>query len=222
MHLTTNPTHRRFAPKRSRIAALALAALATLGLSLGVASPALAHDELVDRSVVADAQTGSADAIRLSFNNSIIEVGTEIVVTSTDGADVTDGAPEVSGPDVTQPLTSDLPEGDYDIAWRVVSSDGHPIEGGFVLQLGAPGPTQAEDAAIVETDGSADPVAGAESDADGGSADETATEETSSAAGGAWTAILIGVGGVAVVLAALALMARKRRALGTDSEGDAR
>ncbi|QZY52555.1 copper resistance CopC family protein [Leucobacter tenebrionis] len=218
MHPTTNPTHRSFASKRSRIAALGLTALATLGLSLGVASPALAHDELVDRSVVADAQTGSADAIRLSFNNSIIEVGTEIVVTSADGADVTDGTPEVSGPDVTQQLASDLPEGDYDIAWRVVSSDGHPIEGGFVLQLGAPGPTQAEDAAIVETDGSAEPVSGA----DESSADETAAEEASPAAGGAWTAILIGVGGVAVILAALALMARKRRALGTGSEGDAR
>lgn len=210
MHTTISPASSTAAqqrPRRARAAALGLAALAALGLSLGASAPALAHDELIERDIVADAQDGSVDAVRLTFSNSIIEVGTEIVVTAADGSDVTDGDPEISGPDVLQPLTPELPGGDYDVAWRVVSSDGHPIEGAFVLQLGAPGAAQAEDSAIVEADerGGQPERADAEAAAD-------AASEGDSGSGGAGVAIAIGVGGALVILAVLIAMNRKRRA----------
>ena len=117
--------------------ALAAAALGLFAV-FGAASPALAHDELVGTEVVSS-DAGAVEGFTLTFSNSIIEVGTEIVATGPDGADVKDGEPEVAGPDVTQHLKEGLPEGDYQIAWRVVSSDGHPIDGAFGISIGADG-----------------------------------------------------------------------------------
>ena len=36
-------------------------------------------------------------------------------------------------------LRPDLPKGSYAVAWRVVSSDSHPVHGGFVFSVGRPG-----------------------------------------------------------------------------------
>ena len=36
-------------------------------------------------------------------------------------------------------LPSDLPRGTYTVAWRVVSSDSHPVSGAFVFHVGQPG-----------------------------------------------------------------------------------
>jgi copper transport protein len=40
---------------------------------------------------------------------------------------------------VEVPLEPDLPRGTYTVAWRIVSSDGHPIGEGWVFHVGAPG-----------------------------------------------------------------------------------
>lgn len=127
---TTHISHsRRF----TRLAAIAFVALAgVLGVSLATSAPALAHDKLVSYSA-------TDDAIRLTFNNTVLDVGGEIAVTDANGADVTGGAPEFNGPDVIQPLQPGLSDGEYTMDWRVVSSDGHPIQGTlvFVAEAGA-------------------------------------------------------------------------------------
>lgn len=130
-----------------RLTRLSAAALIAGAATFAVATPAFAHDELVGTELVADTSDGTLDAIRLTFSNSILETGTEIVVTGPDGSDALDGAPVVAGPDVTQTLASSLAAGEYDAAWRVVSSDGHPIEGAFAFTVAADGTaTQAETA----------------------------------------------------------------------------
>ncbi|QIM16887.1 copper resistance protein CopC [Leucobacter insecticola] len=132
--------------------ATAATALIALGAILGVASPALAHDELVGIDLVADPSDGRVEAVKLSYSNSIVEVGTEILVTGPDGASAISSAPEVAGPDVTQALNADLPRGSYTVAWRVVSSDGHPIEGGFVFFVTDQGTADPNDIAAIEAD----------------------------------------------------------------------
>ncbi|MBP1327583.1 methionine-rich copper-binding protein CopC [Leucobacter exalbidus] len=139
-------TPRRASVTRWGAALTAVAALALAGLAMGPASPALAHDELVSSEVVT-APDGAVEAIQLSFSNSIIELGTEFVITDATGTDATAGAPEVSGPNVTQPLAADLEAGDYAGAWRVVSSDGHPIDGAFTLSVAADGSAELLDPA---------------------------------------------------------------------------
>lgn len=118
-----------------------LASAAVLTLIGQGATPALAHDELVGYTVETDASDGTAQAVTLHYNNEIIPVGSEILVLGPDGADdsVSDGAPTINGRDVTQALLTPLTPGEYRMAWRVVSSDGHPISGELFLTVAADG-----------------------------------------------------------------------------------
>lgn len=222
------------ARRRASLAAAAVALLAGAA-TLGVAAPALAHDELIATEVVANASTGAVEAFELKFNNSIIEVGTEMVVTGPDGADARDGDPEIAGPVVTQNLRDDLEPGDYAAAWRVVSSDGHPIEGAFGISIAADGTGKIVDAAGFDAaqPGAADDHEHAdEAEAhEHGPDHEHGTEETGS--GLPLGGILAAAGGVIVVAGGVtaAVIGRRRRANGmaastqnftdtTSTEGD--
>lgn len=126
------------APHRHPFTKTALGAVAALGLAvaalLAAAAPAQAHDQLID-SAIEQSDSGEATALRLSFNNNVLEMGTEMMVTDAAGGDATNGDPKVSGRDVTLPLNAPLPNGSYNAVWRVVSSDGHPIEGSFSFDV---------------------------------------------------------------------------------------
>ncbi len=134
-------------PLRSRRtlgAALAGLVLALVAL-VWTAAPASAHDELLS----ADPAAGSTveelpAAITLSFTAELLSDGASTVVQVTDaaGTSITDGSPSVDGAVVTQPLTTGS-AGTVSVAWRVVSSDGHPIAGEFSFEAAsaAPAPT---------------------------------------------------------------------------------
>lgn len=98
----------------------------SVGLSLVSVTAALAHDELVGVEGTVNQETERVD-ITLSFSNEINEISTETVVTDSNGDNIADGVPVVSGRDVIQRVL--MPELDQTvtIAWRVVSSDGHAI-----------------------------------------------------------------------------------------------
>jgi len=112
---------------------------------LWTAAPASAHDELVGSDPADGATVDVLPAqITLSFSAELLSDGSSTVVEVTDaaGTSLTDGAPAVSGAMVTQPLTGDG-SGAIAVAWRVVSSDGHPIAGefSFTAAEAAPAPT---------------------------------------------------------------------------------
>lgn len=96
----------------------------------GAASPAQAHDQLLESKIVA-AASGEPSAIRLSYSGNILGVGNEVQVTDAKGASVTKGEPTVLNRDLTQNLATPLADGKYTGLWHVVSSDGHAIEGAF-------------------------------------------------------------------------------------------
>lgn len=206
-----------------RFTVLTAAALVAGAAALGIASPAFAHDELITTDLVSNETDGTLEAFKLSFSNSIIEVGTEIVATSADGASVTDGDPVVAGPDVTQALKKDLAPGEYSAAWRVVSSDGHPIEGEFTFDVTADG--KAGEAKVKE----ASPAAG-EEDHDHAEGDEAnhdhadaedhdhATEQSTLPTG---AIVAISIGGVAVlaVVIATVIVGQRRRAQAFGAKG---
>lgn len=220
-HSTRPRTTRRLA------AALGFAAASILGVAsasvLGSASPALAHDELVGTEVVADASNNSPEAVRLTFSNSIIEVGTEIVITDAQGADVTAGDPEISGPDVTQPLAADLPGGAYNAEWRVVSSDGHPIEGAFGITVAEDGTATIEDAATpeegAEHEGAEQDRAEHSHEADGHE-DGAAEEDAEGVPAGAMVAIAAGAAVLVAGAVAAVLVGQRRRARAMNGEQD--
>jgi hypothetical protein len=66
-----------------------------------------------------------------------MDIGARVSVTDSAGASVTTGQPEVNGTHVTQPLAgARVQDETYRVIWRIVSSDGHPIEGTFTYQVG--------------------------------------------------------------------------------------
>lgn len=126
--------------KRSPLAALTalLAALFVLGTAL--AGPALAHDALKDSDPKKDATVKTLDRVTLEFSATVRMPF--VIVRGADGTKHQQGKPVVDGHFVKQALQGDLPDGKYTIAYRVVSSDGHPIEGEIPFSVkGAPQPS---------------------------------------------------------------------------------
>lgn len=100
---------------------------------------------------------------------------TTIAVTAPGDTAAVAGAPAVSGTRATQTLQPGLPAGEYTVAYRVVSVDGHPVQGSFTFTVtaapaaSAPAsapPVAASSAAPQPT--SASPAAAVDTAADGG------------------------------------------------------
>lgn len=155
--------------------------LGTILLSLWLtllAAPASAHDTLIDSSPAeGEVLTEVPSALELTYSGEISDLGVQFMVTGPDDRDVVQGTPTVEGAVVTQELAEELVNGDYEVAWRVTSSDGHPISGLYAFTIEAPeepGETQApEETGATATDTSdpagesATPAPGAAGDAAG-------------------------------------------------------
>ncbi|GAA0824549.1 copper resistance CopC family protein [Streptosporangium amethystogenes subsp. fukuiense] len=137
--------------------AVALALLAALVLGTAFASPAFAHDRLKSSDPAKGAKVESLEEVKLTFTASVRFPN--VVVRSGD-ENHQDGKPVLDGAVVTQKVKEDLPPGDYVIAYRVVSSDGHPIEGEIPFTLlgsaspsesASPSATAAESPAVAES-----------------------------------------------------------------------
>ena len=111
------------------------AALLTALLILVPVSRASAHDELIASDPAVDATVETLpEELSLTFSAALIDApeGTAVVVTDAAGNTVSDGAAEINGAILTQPLVTDAAvAGEYRVQWQVVSSDGHPTEGEF-------------------------------------------------------------------------------------------
>lgn len=112
---------------RSLAAATAAALLALLTIGVA-ATPASAHDRLQSSSPAAGAVVADAPTeVRLDFSDAVLDLGGVVVVADADGRDWADGPLSISRGTVTQKLRPGAPAGAYQIRWRVVSADGHPI-----------------------------------------------------------------------------------------------
>jgi len=125
---------------RTMMRTLAVVLLASLMLFGGAA--AQAHDELVSSDPAANATLTQAPAeLNLTYSANLmnIEGGNRVRVVDSTGASVAEGEPQVKGTTVTQPLKIKDASADetYTVTWRVVSSDGHPIQGTYTFSVGA-------------------------------------------------------------------------------------
>lgn len=119
-------------------------ALAALALVVPIA-PASAHSVLTDTSPSEGEELDSApEEVSLTFNEDLVDLGTEIVVAGPDGEDVASGDTEITGPVASRALAADLPAGEYEVTWRVTSADGHPISGTFAFTVSGGGDEPAE------------------------------------------------------------------------------
>jgi methionine-rich copper-binding protein CopC len=185
--------------KTSPIAALTaiLAALLASGLLVaGTAAPALAHDSLKSSSPAKGAEVESLDEVRLEFSARVRLPF--VVLNGPGGAQYQAGEPEQDGAVVRQAVKPSLPGGKYTIAYRVVSSDGHPIEGEIPFTLKAPAAEETPSAsAEPSTPASSEAAAPAASPAaSSAEAQEPAAAPAAAEDGGAsfpvWLIIVIG------------------------------
>ena len=105
---------------------------------VALALPAQAHDQLINQTPNngETLQAGVVE-IKLEFNNELLnlgDTGAEILILNSAGEQQNPGCALVENRTATVKL--DLAAaGDYSVAWRVVSSDGHPISGEFGFKL---------------------------------------------------------------------------------------
>jgi len=123
-----------------RLLSILLAAVVLLVSTAGLASA----DNTLLSSTPADGQTvpRTPEAVVLVFEESALAMGTELVITGPDGP-VQTGPPTVSDNLIRQPLVAGAPAGDYTVAWRATSADGHPVTGTFHFTAQAAGGEQA-------------------------------------------------------------------------------
>ncbi|MCT1558401.1 copper resistance protein CopC [Helcobacillus massiliensis] len=113
---------------RLLLAAAASAALALVA-ALFAAPAALAHDSLTGSSPADGESVATADSITLTYSAEPLDLSARVVVKDSVGTVLFDGAPTIDGTSVTADFSEAPAAGPVTVDWRVVSSDGHPIEG---------------------------------------------------------------------------------------------
>lgn len=107
-------------------------------LLLAAPLPASAHEELVDQTPAANSVVEAGRVkISLEFSNDLLVLsgsGAEILVTGVDGELLNKGCALVDKRNAVLEIELDQP-GEYQVAWRVVSADGHPISDSFGFTL---------------------------------------------------------------------------------------
>lgn len=196
-------------------AGAATAAVAA-ALVLGLASPAAAHDYVVD-STPSDGATITElpEAWTVTANNPLLTLeGNDgafaIVVTDAAGLYYGDGCVEVSGATMTAPAALGEP-GAYEMTFQYVSSDGHTLSETYGFTYAPEGEEQVTEGTTAAPECGGDPAAGAGAD-DAASGGGAATDETAAVlAGVAW------IGGgllVAAVIATIIVLVNRRRPAG--------
>ncbi|MCV7647003.1 copper resistance protein CopC [Micrococcus luteus] len=222
MHHQTTPVRRA---ARAAVGLALLPALVVAG-----AAPAAAHDELIRTAPAVDETVTTAPSeVLLTFSGDLIDgegIQNLLQVRDADGNQWQSAAGTVDGPIFSAPLCEGLPNGDYEVAYRVVYSDGHSEERSFDFAVDDP----AAPAAGTAPQGCGTAVAGASPETtagqgDAASAAATAQADASDAAQPAdsdalpawvWAA---GIAGLAVLVVAFLLMGRRARALGHLDDG---
>ena len=117
---------------------VAAAVLLAGGVVVVAAPAASAHAVLRSTSPASGAVLTSAPAqVVVTFDETIASPG--FLTVTGPGGRVDTGPAQVAGDHVSVPLEASAPAGPYAVAYRVVSDDGHPVQGTFAytLQLGA-------------------------------------------------------------------------------------
>ncbi len=184
---------------RRLVAASAALALAVLVVVPGGA--AFAHEQLLESSPAPNARLDSAPAeASLTFSADVLTIGAVVLVVDGAGTNWAVGDARLDGSTVSVTVDPLIPVGGYEVRWRVVSGDGHPISGIIPFTIGDASP-------LVRDATSATPLPAAPTDS------STAEEH-----GAIWRTVLVaGTGAiVAGFMFALVTFIGRRRASRSD------
>lgn len=216
-------------------AQLALAGGAALLLAAMSAAPAWAHDSLISSTPEADEVLDSSpEEIVLEFSGEGLTTGESIPntiwVTDSEG-EHWEGDTEVDGPTMSTDLEEPLPNGEYEVLYHAVYSDGHSEELSFSFEVDAAVVDDDEEASTeddgAEEDGtedngaeeaatqSPDDAADEETEAADDAAEETEAEQTDGTAAETqqqfpvWTVVAFGAGVLLLIVLGAIFVRRK-------------
>ncbi|MFB9378629.1 copper resistance protein CopC [Kineococcus gynurae] len=179
-------------PTLSRLRPFALGLVLVTGGVIATATPSSAHDRLVSSDPTDGASLATApDRVTLTYNNEVLQVGSEIGLSTAAGDPVPTDPATVDGKTVSVPWPAGQGGGEYTVVWRVVSSDGHPIDGTLRFSVAGTPTTSAP--------ATASPDPSATSAAPGATPDSTPAADESDAADGSGPSGLL-VGGIVVLV----------------------
>lgn len=109
---------------------------------LGLGSPAFGHAELISSSPKSGANLDTAPkSVSFKFGEKLMSRGNAITATDTEtGIRLKLGAVKVDGRKLSVGWPKSAPAGQYRVAYRAVSADGHPITGRIVFTYSQPSP----------------------------------------------------------------------------------
>lgn len=182
-----------------------------LGCFLLGTSPAAAHSELESTTPAADSSvTDPVTSVSLTFDDGVQPGFAQIAVLDPAGTDIVDGDPTIDGNTVVQPVT-EATAGDHSVSYRIVSADGHTVQGtySFTVVAGDPQPAAPTSSATASTTPTT-PTAGSPSQAATSPAVEAAADEGSTGE----TVGIVVVLAIGVVATVAITMARRRHRRG--------
>ena len=215
----------------TRSLALAAAFVLGAGTMAGVATidapPAFAHAELVTTVPLEGELLAEVPAeVSLEWAEDLLDVGCALVVKGPDGTVVSDPQPTIDHMTISTHVSGSAGDGQYTVAYRIVSQDGHTVKGRYAFAVGkapADATVSAEPGTALATP-SASPGSSGASGASPTSASAAPAEPSSSAAptgtggqapakaGTSPTVILVVVAVVVIALLLAAIAVVRRRA----------
>ncbi|MDT0528266.1 copper resistance protein CopC [Micromonospora sp. DSM 115977] len=203
--------------RRPTLAALVAAALAAAALLLVPAAPAAAHNTLRAASPAdGDRLTTPPTRVTLEFAQRLDPTFTTIALTDATRRKIPTGGPTVDGTKGTVTVDETLGEGTYTVAYRIVSADGHPVQGSYRFTVASGGDTAG--GATTATGAVTDPPAAtptavaAPSAATAPPAAGSVGPAAASGSGGLGTGgVLLAAGVLVAALGGTALLLRRRR-----------
>jgi methionine-rich copper-binding protein CopC len=131
--------------RAARVVAVTLLCAVTL---LFGAAPAFAHTRLQSSDPADGTSLGAGpQRVSLTFNEPMQTGFATLTVIGPDGRPYQSGEVAANGGTVSIGVAPLGPAGRYEIGYRVVSEDGHPVTGSVAFTLTAPGPAAASTAA---------------------------------------------------------------------------
>ena len=192
--------------------------LGSLAATTLVAGPASAHNVVVDTTPGTGSTVAEAPAeVSVTFDDVVLELGadgssTVVQVTGEDGQEYATGCPTTTDRTVSVPVSLD-DAGEYTVAWRIVSADGHPTSGEFSFTYAPADGAASQGASSAEADATGAPQAGCGA----GEGEQTAAGDEPEAAGADASGtgssdlpVALGIAGGVVVLAGAGVLVALR------------
>ena len=203
---------------RRQLLSVVLGTFVLAAALLGFSAPASAHDAAESSSPAQGATVATApEQVSVTFNKNPVGIGAQFSIKDSGGAEWADGAVGIVDGTATQKLKAGAPAGAYTVAWRVVSSDSHPIEGtfGFTATAAAAGAAPPGTPAAGALPSAAIPTMGTMQPG------TVATPAPAADASGPFPWSLVIFAGVALgLLVAIGILAKRRLNAGSDAEDD--